>query len=248
MSFATSVRTIPLFSIPITLANFGEGAKFLNKQLIADSLKEMSLKPDNKTRSAVGAWQSTSDMEERYESFSILSQNISKVICSTLAHYGYTHDQSLNDELFKCESLWVNILSDIGAYHRPHIHGTGATLFSGVYYPTSGLTHDNEEYYPDEDWSTNDIHTSSSASSGDLVLFDPSSAIKSQVVPRHVTKYPYYGYDVFVKPKKSHLIVFPNYLSHMVAPITQSNFKRMSISFSFSKNYSNIQYHNQLMV
>ena len=71
--------------------------------------------------------------------------------------------------------------------------------------------------------------------SGDLVLFDPAAAEKRQVIPAFVKRYPYYGSEICVKPKKSHLVIFPNYLTHMVAPIDKDDFIRLSISFSVRK-------------
>lgn len=235
----TSIKTVPCFSIPISVANFGKDADYLNKCLVADSFKEQSIDSSSPSRSAINGWQSTLGMETKYESFSMLCKNIQQVIYSLLPQYGFTHDVSQNESLFRCDSLWVNILTNRSAYHKPHIHGTGKTLFSGVYYPTSGLNDVNEDYYPDEDWGDVDFRASSSLSPGDLVIFDPMSVNKQQVAPKFVTRYPYYGYDIYVRPKKSHLVIFPNYITHMVTPIQQENYKRISISFSFSKDYSN---------
>ena len=234
-SVVTNIKTLPLFSIPVTFANFGVEADDLNKSLIGDGLKEQAKDPATTLRSAVDGWQSEFNMENRYESFSLLRDNIYRIICSFLPYYGFAHDQTQNETLFECDSLWVNILTNRSAYHRPHIHGTGKTLFSGVYYPTSGLTPDNKEYYPSEDWNDVELRASGVAAPGDLVLFDPSSGLKQQVTPTFVRKHPFYGHEIFVRPKKSHLVVFPNYLTHMVTPITLDNYKRMSISFSFSK-------------
>ena len=80
-----------------------------------------------------------------------------------------------------------------------------------------------------------ELKASSVPESGDLVLFDPASSDKRQVIPAFVKRYPYYGSEICIKPKKSHLVIFPNYLTHMVAPITEKNFIRMSVSFSFRK-------------
>jgi hypothetical protein len=234
-----TLKTVPLFSIPVSFINFGKEAEDLNEAIIADSFKEQESNPTPPLRSAVDAWQSPLYMQDKYASFAMLRDSIYKVICSVLPQYGFTHDQSKNDELFVCDSLWVNILTNRSAYHCPHIHGTGTTLFSGVYYPTSGLTHDNKDYYPDEDWNDEDIRAVSSPLSGDLVLFDPAASAKQQVLPRFVRKHPYYGHPIYLRPKKSHLVIFPNYLSHMVAPITVDNYKRMSVSFSFTKRYDN---------
>lgn len=230
----TAVKTLSLFPVPVSLSNFGEDAKELNESLIADSFSEQTMNPVPAGRSAIDGWQSEADMDERYESFAILRENIKRIIYSLLPNYGFENVESYDDN-FEFGMLWANILNQQSAYHIPHIHGTGETLFSGVYYPTSGLTSQHEDYYPEEDYSDIDIRASSVPESGDLVLFDPASSIKRQVIPAFVKRYPYYGSEICIKPKKSHLIIFPNYLTHMVAPVTITNFYRLSISFSFRK-------------
>lgn len=232
----TVLKTLSLFPVPVTLANFGEDAKEMNESLIADSLSEQAAHPVPAGRSAVGAgaWQSEGDLEEKYESFALLRENIKNTIYSLLPKYGFEYNGSY-DDIFECGMLWANILTTESSYHMPHIHGTGETLFSGVYYPTSGLTYQHEDFFVDEDYSDVEIRASSVPDSGDLVLFDPASNEKRQVIPAFVKRYPYYGSEICIKPKKAHLIIFPNYLSHMVAPIRQSNFIRMSVSFSFRK-------------
>lgn len=232
----TAVKTMALFPVPVTFANFGEEARELNEKLIADTLSEQAAHPIPAGRSAVGpgSWQSEGYMESQYESFTLLNENIKNVIYSLLPKYGFNYEGSY-DEIFECGMLWSNVLTTKSAYHMPHIHGTGETIFSGVYYPTSGMTYQHEDYYTDEDYSDVEVRASSVPESGDLVLFDPAANEKRQVIPAFVDRYPYYGSEICIKPKKSHLIIFPNYLSHMVAPIIQDNFIRMSISFSFRK-------------
>lgn len=230
----TVLKTLSLFSVPITIANFGEDSKELNESLIADSFSEQAMNPIPAGRSAIDGWQSQGNMDEKYESFALLRENIKTVVYSLLPKYGFEYEGSY-DDVFECGMLWANILTRKSAYHIPHIHGTGETLFSGVYYPTSGLTSQNEDYYPHEDYTDVELRASSVPESGDLVLFDPASAQKRQVIPAFVKRYPYYGSEICIKPKKAHLIIFPNYLTHMVAPIVLDDFYRLSISFSVRK-------------
>ena len=220
--------------MPLSIANFGKEAEEMNESLIADSFSEQTMNPTPAGRSAVNGWQSEGYMDEKYESFALLKENIKTIIYSFLPSYGFECETSY-DEIFECGMLWANILTNESAYHIPHIHGTGETLFSGVYYPTSGLTPQHEDFYPEEDYEDVELKASSVPESGDLVLFDPASSDKRQVIPAFVKRYPYYGSEICIKPKKSHLVIFPNYLTHMVAPITEKNFIRMSISFSFRK-------------
>lgn len=228
------VKTLALFPVPVSISNFGDEAKEMNESLIADSFSEQAMNPIPAGRSAINGWQSEGYMDEKYESFAILRENIKATIYSLLPNYGFEYSDSY-DDFFECGMLWSNILTSQSSYHIPHIHGTGETIFSGVYYPTSGLTDTHEDFYPQEDYEDVELRASSVPDSGDLVLFDPSSAQKRQVIPANVSRYPYYGSEICIKPKKSHLIIFPNYLTHMVAPITEKNFIRLSISFSLRK-------------
>lgn len=230
----TVLKTLALFPVPIAIANFGSDAKDMNESLIADTLSEQAMNPIPVERSAIDGWQSEGHMDEKYESFALLRENIKNTIYSLLPNYGFDCEDPY-DDIFECGMLWANVLTKESAYHIPHIHGTGETLFSGVYYPTSGLTQQHEDFYPNEDYEDVEMRASSVPESGDLVLFDPASAQKRQVIPAFVKRYPYYGSEICIKPKKSHLVIFPNYLTHMVAPITDSGFIRMSISFSFRK-------------
>lgn len=230
----TILKRLSLFPVPVALANFGADAREMNESLIADALSEQAMNPIPVKRSAIEGWQSDGNLEDKYESFAILRENIKSTIYSLLPNYGFDYEGSY-DEIFECGMLWANILTKESAYHIPHIHGTGETLFSGVYWPTSGLTYQHEDFYPDQDYEDVELRASSVPNSGDLVMFDPASTEKRQVIPAFVKRYPYYGSEICITPKKSHLIIFPNYLTHMVAPVTEPNFIRMSISFSFRK-------------
>lgn len=229
-----AIQTFPLFSVPITIANLGREAKGLNSRLVADILKEQETKEPIKTRSVVRGWQSAGGLEKEYESFSELSDLIMDVFNNILPSYGFPQDFKKD---YRMGDFWANILDSLGAFNMPHIHGTGETVFSGVYYPTSGLLTGgtaNQEYY-DENYNTVQLRADSHPISGDLVLFDPASDIKRQVIPGNVNRHPYYGQEICIEPRESHLVIFPNYLKHMVAPITLPNFKRISISFAFTK-------------
>lgn len=229
-----NIKTIPLFSIPLSIVNFGKDSEELNSRLISDIIEENTINSATEERSAINGWQSHAYMEKKYESFSILAQSVETVIYNLLEKYGF--DSSLDYEnLFCCNMFWTNILNIKSSYHMPHIHGTGQTLFSGVYYPTSGLTDDFKDYYENEDYEDVDLRASSVPESGDLVLFDPAANEKRQVIPHYVKRFPYYGSEICIRPKHSHLIIFPNYLMHMVAPISLDNFNRLSISFNFGK-------------
>lgn len=219
------VKTHLFFSVPVTVVNFGEKAEDLNQRLVNDALHEQKINP-TATRSAINGWQSDGGLETRYDSFNELRNHIKTVIESTLPNLGFTTTEF--DKYFKCDQLWVNILSKQGAFHVPHIHGTGETLFAGVYYPIS--YHWDKKDGPD-------VRATSVPEPGDLMIFDPAGTEKRAVVPQDiVNRYPYYGSEICIRPTKGTLVVFPSYISHMVAPLYDDMEQiRMSISFSYSK-------------
>lgn len=237
----TDIKTLPFFPTPVSFVNFSKQAVSLNKQLIADAFDYQSKNESNK-RTAVDGFQSKSNLETLYESYDTLAKYIEKVIFTIVPKLGFKQDEDYS-KYFGVNTLWVNILQKNGAFHMPHTHGAGETIFTGVYYPTSGLRADNREnYFMDEDLDSDvEWKASSTPDPGDLIIFDPAMDIKRQVYHPvlNYNRYPYYGSEICVTPKQSNLIIFPNYLSHMVAPITRDNFIRMSISFACYKKYGN---------
>lgn len=233
----TDIKTIPFFPTPVSFANFGNNVIDLNKQLVSDAFDYQS-KNEGRKRTAIGGFQSFNNMENLYESYKTLAGYIEKSIFSILPKLGFAVVDDYT-KYFNVNSLWVNILEKNGAFHMPHTHGAGETLFTGVYYPTSGLRPDTmKDYFIDEDLSVDmEWRASGRPEPGDLIIFDPAQDIKRQVYHPSIEqkRYPYYGSEICITPKQSNLVVFPNYLSHMVAPITRDNFVRMSISFAFTK-------------
>ena len=220
------IETYTFFSVPVTVMNFGEEADELNERLVKDALTEKSLNA-SASRSAINGWQSEGGMENKYQSFFELRGYIRQTIEATLPSLGFTITNF--EDYFKCNELWANILEKPGAFHIPHMHGTGETLFAGVYYP--------EDYLTDND-AKSDIRATSIPEPGDLMLFDPAANEKRAVIPQDiVNRYPYYGSEVCIRPRKGNLVIFPSYLTHMVAPLYGDNLpeRRMSISFSYSK-------------
>lgn len=227
------IQTYSFFSVPISIVSFGYSARELNKQLILDSFKEKN-KNFGQERSSIGGWQSKTTMEKEYESFNNLGENIKRTIFSTLPKLGFTLEQSEYEKYFNVDSMWVNIHNGDAGFHMPHIHGNGTTLFSGVYYPTSGLSMTMQERAGIDIEKTPQLRASSQPEPGDLILFDPAGDVKRQVIPDYVNRYPYYGSEICITPQQSTLVIFPNYISHMVAPVKDNEY-RVSISFSFTK-------------
>ena len=71
-------------------------------------------------------------MEAKYNSFEILREQIQYAIKPIMKHSGF--EQRVVDNS-KVENLWANLIFDAGGYSTPHFHGSGRTLWSGVYYP-----------------------------------------------------------------------------------------------------------------
>lgn len=238
-----NLKVLPLWSVPIALINFGEDMRPLNKDLIKDILAEAD-EHQASTRSGINAWQSEGGLETKYDSFATMAHNIKQCVFSMLPNIGFAQFEGQYDELFEVKELWANIIYKPGGFHIPHIHGSGETLFSGVYYPTSGFTYEElpefklTPLYPDEDLDEippNQFLANSNPKPGDLMLMDPAAGLKRQVIPEWVQRYPYYGTEFTLTPRQSMLIIFPNYIEHMVVPLTESNQMRMSISFCFTK-------------
>lgn len=222
-----------LFFCPVYYKNFGNKVKDLNKRLVIDIDKEMSEYETDHNRSFVKnghTWQSKHKMENRHESFREFADLIESVYdCS-------------------CRSVWANVIFGAGGFSRPHNHGARVNIprtvkgkngdrlhmptqrqlsrtedlgrysqtSTGVYYP-KGLTEIDNLDNLDESklfmprWNGND--------EGVLVLFDPTSYLRGTN-------------DVAtVRPRESLLLLFPAWLTHMVAPMA-TNKKRYSMSFT----------------
>jgi hypothetical protein len=87
----TDIKTFGLFPVPVSMANFGEDSKELNESLIADIFSEQAMNPIPAGRSAIDGWQSDGNMDEKYESFAILRENIKTIIYSLLPSYGFAY-------------------------------------------------------------------------------------------------------------------------------------------------------------
>ena len=221
----------PIFPTPMGYANFGEQARELNKQLVKDIDDCMSKHTgkDRTFRKNNSGWQSNPYLEDMYESFERLRGLIDAAAKPVLGHSGVT-DETLPQ--IRTEGLWANVCFDVGGYSRPHIHGAGRTLWSGVYYPQSlhdEITNDNLDEF--EEHTT--IMPGFQKGDGLLVLLDPSKTTKGLLLTQFNSR-EFYGGEVSVFPRESLLILFPVWVMHMVTPLTKKE-KRYSISFSIQK-------------
>ena len=222
---------LDLFAVPISIINLGEESRKINE----DILKQITFVKGNETpqrRTGVGVWQSSVGLEEKYESFSKLSNYFFSQALPYLNKVGLTGDVS---SYMKCEDFWVNYNNSPYAYHPPHIHGTGNTMFSGVYYPSSGIL--NGEHISEKQNLDNPVEIISSGQPkpGSLVFLDPMSALKNQVYPNgKLNKYPYYGLEICITPQEGTLVLFPHYLQHLVTPTETTGLIRMSVAFNIN--------------
>jgi hypothetical protein len=219
----------PLFASPFGYSNFGEENRELNKQLIKDINYDRSV-DDGKQRSFKhndSSWQSFPTMETKYNSFEILREQIQYALKPIMKHSGFEEEVVDN---CKVENLWANLIFDAGGYSTPHFHGSGRTLWSGVYYPQGLEENNNLDEFKEEEW----IQLGFKKGDGLLVLYDPAKVVKAQVYKPFKTA-EYYGQEVTVVPRESLLVLFPAWMSHMVTPLTK---KENRYSISFACNYT----------
>ena len=221
----------PIFPSPFGYCNFGEENRELNQQLIKDIDYDRSV-GTGKQRSFkhnASSWQSHPGMEKKYDSFKILKEQVQYAIKPILKHSGF--EQKVVDKLW-VENFWANLIFDAGGYSTPHFHGSGRTLWSGVYYPQGmGEEENNLDEFKEEDH----IQLGHKKGDGILVLYDAAKLVKAQVHKPFETG-EYYGQEVTVVPRASLLVLFPAWMSHMVTPLTK---KENRYSISFACNYYN---------
>ena len=225
----TQINFKPVFPSPLGFANFGESNRELNKRLIRDidhnrSVTEGKQRTFKKNQCS---WQSYSGMELHYDSFEELRQLIDRAAKPVLVKSGFMESHVMQTHT---GSLWANLCFDAGGFSRPHLHGSGRTLWSGVYYPNGVDEIENLDRFEEEEF----IHLGFPPNiDGLLVIFDPAKSAKGLIKTGQHSK-EFYGTEVSVIPRESLLILFPVWMLHMVSPLTKKS-KRYSISFAINK-------------
>ena len=216
-----------IFPSPFGYVNFGEANRELNTQLVEDihSYRAEDEGAFRTFRKNDCAWQTNSDMETRYESFEQLRKLIDDVSKPIIEHSGIAKEYL---PYCKVENLWANWIFDAGGFAKPHFHGSGRTLWSGVYYPKGLEEIDNLDEFEEEEY----IRLGFEEGEGLLVCFDPAKVTKGLV--KVMDNGEFYGQDITIKPRESLLVLFPVWLSHMVSPLTK---KENRYSISFALNY-----------
>ena len=225
-----NITRIDAFSIPIFFATFGEVSRTLNKALVDDIFKDMDSRP-TEMRSGIDIFQTKTDMESRYDSFNELKTIMDKALKFMAKSIGMPNGTT------NTHSFWGNVCESSYGFNMPHSHLVGS-LFSGVYFPSSGIEFKDGEYVSVSDEQNLDtpveIKSTSTPDPGGLILLDPLEFCKSALVDNNCERYPYWGLPYNITPKEGTLVVFPNYLPHMVAPTRKENFTRVSIAFNIS--------------
>lgn len=219
-----------LFPIPVGIKNLGEESRELNKQIIKEIYKLKEIE-NSKTRSGKNLFQTGADLHTRSDFFNEL--------CGVFFNHmkPYLESVGINDPDINCEidGLWFNYNNSPHAFHIPHIHGSGKTLFSGVYYPSSGIL-DGKELSDDQNLNENvNFETKVDIKPGSIVLLDPSFVAKTTVLADFIKRKPYYLQQVCLEPKAGTLLLFPAYLPHYVVPTQKENLERFSLVFSVNK-------------
>jgi len=218
------IQFADLFPVPFLIDNFGESARDLNRALISDIDRAMEAQPVPATRSFVSAWQSQSGLEQKYESFSKLQRLIDLSAQTYLRHIKYSDASAA-----RCAGLWANYIAGKGGHSGYHIHGSGRVIATGVYYPASLIENGKSREEDLDDFDPARIFAETGVG-GELIVYDPSYAIKRQIIKPQGSHY----YDGLkeISPRESLLVVFPQYLPHSVDPLLQDGIERYSISYT----------------
>tara|TARA_B110000908_G_scaffold1363_1_gene1729 strand:+ start:911 stop:1462 length:552 start_codon:yes stop_codon:yes gene_type:complete len=105
---------------------------------------------------------------------------------------------------YRVTNIWANVIEGAGGFSRPHFHPSSKSeTLTGVYYP-QGLI-ETDDYF----------HNTWSEQEGCLVFLDPTGSHKT----------------TSIDTVESLLCIFPQWATHMVAPMT-SDRRRYSISFT----------------
>ena len=215
-----------IFPQPFGFVNFGESFRDLNKKLIIDIEfdKENSEGKRNTFTKNNSGWQSKTGMETKYDSFKKLSAEIFKYALPIIHSSGVSKTQKLN-----IGSLWANLIFAPGGFSNPHIHGSGDTIWSGVYYPKGVSEKPNLDNFERQKYFGYGIPDDVTG-----VLVCKDSNISKRIVKFPMDNRQFYSGNFSVIPRESLLVLFPAWMEHFVTP-TIDNSKRYSISFAINK-------------
>jgi len=218
-----------IFPVNFGVINLGEESREMNKRIVQEIY---NLKEEEKRmlRTGVGVYQTTLGVEKRSSLLSQVNQHIHELLQQ------YFKDSGVKDlDALRTENCWFNYNNDANAYHVPHLHGHGSTVFSYVYYPSSGILdgkHLSDDQNLDEEFVMDFTHE---PKPGSISFMDPAYNVKRQIIPRKMRQLPYYALHASIVPREGILVVFPAYLVHWVTPTHQENFERFSLVGAVNK-------------
>jgi len=219
---ATS-KLFPLFPIPVSVYNFGQESHQLNLSLVDDILTERK-NNSGVIRSNMGGWHSKTKMEEKYESFSLLKQQITLCVNRYIEEIGF-------ESGLEVDKLWTNI-NKTGDFNIYHDHP--GSICTGCYYPVNEIVNGKANYDYKEDVSLKPS-VWDGKKGGSLVLHDPSYGQKGGLsVKKKKEPGPYSLENYHLYPTAGVLVIFPAYLFHTVCPFKD---KKTRVSISFCTNY-----------
>ena len=145
----------------------------------------------------------TEDTLHNDKLFASLNTKILNAVRNVWDKYSYTEIQPY------ITSMWANSLGKNASIHS-HAHSN--SFFSGVWYPE-------------------DVEVDTSSQGGCIKFIDPTSQ-KFQIMPKIKQQTPFNSGEIFMKPKKSMLLLFPSWLEHGTVPNRYSVDPRFSVSFN----------------
>lgn len=102
-------------------------------------------------------------------------------------------------------------------------------IATGVYFPASLIQNGKSREEDLDNFDPAQIFAETGVG-GELIIYDPSYAIKRQLIKPQGS--PYYDGLKQISPRESLLIVFPQYLPHSVDPLLKDDIERYSISYT----------------
>lgn len=219
------------FSSPIGIVNFGEMSRDLNTKLIETIDTEMDQKANRDQRSWANNSASTDKNLLPHKPFQMLNRVVTLSLKNIMVGYGYK-EEVVNNYL-TIHYYWANRATR-GGWSRPHYHGTGNTLWSGVYYPHGYEDpNSNLDDFNEDDW----VFTGGSLPNdpgGFLCLQDTSFTTKGLITPNDKDIFRSdrdFSTRKWVKPRQGLLVLFPCWQDHFVEPVSKDE-TRYSISFA----------------
>lgn len=230
------MELVRMFSTPIGVVNFGEISRPLNKRLITVIDTEIDEMLNKEQRSWAASSASTVKNLMQHSCFNDLGKIIKVSLNNIMAEYGY--DKDVLENYIYINYMWGNRATR-GGWSRPHYHGTGTTLWSGVYYPSGYEAEDeNLDEFNKDEWILSYAQLPDDPG-GFLCIQDNSFMSKGLISPpKGVMKlHKDFVFRQWVKPRQGLLILFPAWQEHFVEPVSKDE-TRYSISFSVAVHNS----------